>query len=102
MEQLENIHPGDILKLDFLEPLHISVNQLAKDTGMSRQCVSDLVQGHSPVTLDIALRLARYFRTTPQLWLNLQRAYDLEELQRRPESYADIIAYDEKTAVHQS
>lgn len=98
MEHLENIHPGDILNLDFLEPLHISLSQLAKDTGISSQDASELVQGRTPVTLDIALRLSRYFRTTPQLWLNLQRAYDLEELQRRPESYADIVAYDEKIA----
>ena len=98
MQQLENIHPGDILKLDFLEPLGLSISQLAKDTGLEAQYVSEIVQGQSSVTLDAALRLSRYFRTTPQLWLNLQRAYDLEELQRRPESYAEIVAYDERVA----
>lgn len=98
MQQLENIHPGDILKLDFLEPLGLSISQLAKDTGLSVQYVLEVVRGQSPVTLDAALRLGRYFRTTPQLWLNLQRAYDLEELQRRPESYAEIAAYDERIA----
>jgi len=46
--------------------------------------------------LDTALRLGRYFRTTPQLWLNLQRSYDLEELERHGTAYADILAYDEK------
>ena len=98
MQQLENIHPGDILKLDFLEPLGLSISQLAKDTGLEAQYVSEIVCGQSPVTLDAALRLGRYFRTTPQLWLNLQRAYDLEELQRRPEACADIVAYDERIA----
>lgn len=96
MEQLANIQPSEILKLDFLEPLHISISQMAKDTGLSIRRVSEIVHGQSPVTLDAALRLSRYLRTTPQLWLNLQRAYDLEELERRREPYADIVAYDEK------
>ena len=96
MKQSENIHPGDVLNLDFLEPLHVSISQVAKDTGLSVRRVSEIVRGQSPVTLDVALRLGRYFRTTPQLWLNLQRAYDLEELQYRNAAYADIPAYDEK------
>jgi len=50
------------------------------------------------VTLDTALRLGRYFRTTPQLWLNLQRSYDLEELERRGTAYPNIAAYDEQVA----
>ena len=98
MEQLENVHPGDVLKLDFLEPLHVSISRLAKDTGLSVRHVSEIVRGQSPVTLDVALRLGRYFRTTPQLWLNLQRAYDLEELQHRSTAYANIPAYDERVA----
>ena len=97
-EQIENIHPGDILKLDFLEPLDLSISQFAKDAGLSIRCISEIVQRKSLVTLDIALRLGRYFRTTPQLWLNLQRAYDLEELQRGSTVYAEIAAYDEKVA----
>ena len=69
MEQLENIHPGEIIQLDFLEPLNLTISQLADDVGLSHQRVLEIVQGQSPVTLDIALRLGRYFRTTPQLWL---------------------------------
>ena len=98
MEQLENIHPGEILKIDFLEPLNLSISRLAQDTGISAGQVSEIVHGQSSITLEIALRLGRYLRTTPQLWLNLQRAYDLEELQRRHEPYADIAAYDDKIA----
>jgi addiction module HigA family antidote len=98
MEKLDNIHPGEILKLDFMEPLNISVSRLAKDTGLSVRRVGEIIRGQTPVTLEIALRLSRYFRTTPQLWLNLQRSYDLEELQRHSASYADITAYDEKIA----
>lgn len=98
MQPLENIHPGDILKLDFLGPLNLSISQLTKDMGLSVQSVSEIVQGKSPITLDIAAHLGRYFRTTPQLWLNLQRAYDLKELERGSAVYADIKAYDEKVA----
>ena len=98
MEQLENIHPGEVLKLDFMEPLHISIGQLATDTGLSARRISEILRGQASVTLDIALRLGRYFRTTPQLWLNLQRAYDMEELERRSGTHADIAAYDEKIA----
>ena len=98
MELLENVHPGEILKLDFMEPLYISVGQLAKATGLSVRRVQEITRGQAPVTLDTALRLGRYFRTTPQLWLNLQRSYDLEELERRGTAYADIVAYDEKVA----
>ena len=96
MELLENIHPGEILKLDFMEPLHVSAGQLAKATGLSARRVQEIMRGQVPMTLDTALRLGRYFRTTPQLWLNLQRSYDLEELERRGTAYADILAYDEK------
>ena len=96
MELLENIHPGEILKLDFMEPLHVSAGQLAKATGLSARRVQEIMRDQAPVTLDTALWLGRYFRTTPQLWLNLQRSYDLEELERRGTAYADILAYDEK------
>jgi len=96
MKRLENVHPGEILKLDFMEPLHVSACQLAKATSLSVRRVQEIMRGQAPVTLDTALRLGRYFRTTPQLWLNLQRSYDLEELERHGTAYADILAYDEK------
>jgi addiction module HigA family antidote len=98
MEQLKNIHPGEVLKLDFMEPLHISASRLAKDTGVSVRRISEILRGQAPVTLETAARLGRYLRTTPQLWLNLQRAYDLEELQRHTEAYANVCAHDEKVA----
>lgn len=81
-----------------MEPLHISAGLLAKSTGLSARRVREILRGQAPVTLDTTLRLGRYFRTTPQLWLNLQRAYDLEELERRGPAYVDIPAYDEKVA----
>ena len=98
MELLENTHPGEILRLDFMEPLHISAGQLAKAMGLSVRRVQEIMRGQVPATLDIALRLGRYFRTTPQLWLNLQRSYDLEDLERHGTAYADVVAHDEKIA----
>ena len=99
MDTLPNIHPGEVLKLDFLEPLNITAARLARDIGVGQTRIAEIVRGERAVTLDTALRLGRYFHTTPQLWLNLQREYDLEELQRRRgEAYAHIRAYDEKAA----
>jgi antitoxin HigA-1 len=70
-------HPGSILKHHYLEPLGISVTDLAKELKLSRKTVSKILNERSAVTTDVALRLSRAFDTTPELWLNLQRNYDL-------------------------
>ena len=70
-------HPGSILKLHYLDPLGISVTDLAKDLRLSRKTVSKILNERGAVTTDVALRLSRAFDTTPELWLNLQRNYDL-------------------------
>lgn len=70
-------HPGSILRLHYLDPSGISVTGLAKDLKLSRKTVSRILNGHGAVTTDVALRLSRAFDTTPELWLNLQRNYDL-------------------------
>ena len=70
-------HPGAILKLHYLEPTGISVTDLAKELKLSRKTVSKIVNERGAVTTDVALRLSRAFDTTPELWLNLQRNYDL-------------------------
>lgn len=70
-------HPGSILKNHYLEPLGISVTDLAKELRLSRKTVSKILNERSAVTTDVALRLSRAFDTTPELWLNLQRNYDL-------------------------
>ncbi len=72
------IHPGEVLRFDFLEPLGLSQYRLAKDTGMPADRVARLVKGTRAFTADTALRLARYFGTSPDLWMNLQARYDLE------------------------
>jgi len=71
------IHPGVIIKYDYLEPLSLSVTELAQYLGVSRITVSKIVNERAPVTADMALRLAKVFDTTPELWLGLQKQYDL-------------------------
>jgi addiction module HigA family antidote len=70
-------HPGETLKEDFLMPLRMSVNQLAKALGVGTARLNDVVLGRRGVTADTALRLARYFGTSAEFWLNLQSLYDL-------------------------
>lgn len=70
-------HPGGILKHLYLEPLGLSVTRLAGVLGVSRKAVSAIVNEHKSVTPEMALRLSQAFSTTPALWLNLQRNYDL-------------------------
>jgi addiction module HigA family antidote len=71
------VHPGEILKEMYLEPLEVNLTQLADILGVARKTISQLVNGHMGVSAEMALRLAKAFDTTPQLWLNLQRNYDL-------------------------
>ena len=72
------IHPGEVLKEDFLDPLEITQYQLAKATNMPQDRVSHIVRGNRAITADTALRLGRFFGVEPQFWLNLQSRYDLE------------------------
>ena len=72
------IHPGEVLALDFLEPLGISQYRLAKDVSVPARRINEIVLGKRGVSADTALRLARYFGTSDRFWLNLQARYDLE------------------------
>jgi antitoxin HigA-1 len=78
VKKLAPIHPGEILNEDFLKPLEISVNRLALDLHVPASRIAQLVHRRRAVTPDIALRLARYFGTTPEFWLNLQSKFDRE------------------------
>ncbi|MDD3580502.1 MAG: HigA family addiction module antitoxin [Desulfobacca sp.] len=77
-QKIPPIHPGEILLEEFLKPLGISQNRLARDLATPVVRVNEIVRGKRTVTVDSALRLAKYFKTTPQFWLNLQAHYDLE------------------------
>ena len=79
---LPNVHPGEILQTEFMEPLGLTSYRLAKDIGVTATRVSEIVRGERAITLDTALRLGRYFNMTPQFWLNLQNHFDMEELRR--------------------
>lgn len=72
------IHPGETLREDFLRPLGLTANRLAMELHVPVTRVNDIVRGRRSITADTALRLARYFGTTPQFWANLQAHYDLE------------------------
>lgn len=82
MAELPNIHPGEVLQEDFLEPLGLSAYRLAKDLNIPQTRVSAVLHGERSITADTASRLGRYFRTSPRFWLNLQADYDLEALRR--------------------
>ena len=79
MERLPNIHPGEVLKEEFLNPMGISAYRLAKDTGIPQTRISEIIKGKRRVTADTALRLAKYFGMSARFWLGLQDDFDIEE-----------------------
>lgn len=79
MERLPNIHPGEVLKEEFLDPMGISAYRLAKDTGIPQTRISEIIKGRRRVTADTALRLAKYFGMSARFWLGLQNDFDIEE-----------------------
>jgi len=82
-KRLPLIHPGEILREDFLLPMKISVYTLAQVIKVPRSRVNDIVLGRRSVSADTAFRLARYFGTTPDFWINLQARYELEKADRK-------------------
>jgi addiction module HigA family antidote len=72
------IHPGEILREQFMAEFGVSMNRLARDLRVPVTRISEIVNQRRPVTSDTALRLARYFGTTPEFWMNLQTSYDLD------------------------
>jgi addiction module HigA family antidote len=77
-KKLAPVHPGEILLLEFLEPLGVSQYRLAKDISVPPRRINEIVKGKRAITANTALRLARYFATSERFWLNLQSHYDLE------------------------
>ena len=77
-EILSPIHPGEVLLEDFMKPLGLSQYRLAKDIGVTPIRISQIVNGQRAITVDTAMRLARYFGTSAEVWLHLQVRYDLE------------------------
>ena len=77
-EKLAPMHPGEVLREEFMAPLGLSSNALARALGVTAARINEIVREERGITADTALRLARYFCTTEDLWLNLQRRYDVE------------------------
>lgn len=77
------MHPGRVLREEFMEPMHLDAEHLASALGIPTSQISPILADREPMTSDIALRLARCFRTSPQFWLGLQTAYDLSVAEAR-------------------
>lgn len=79
MKKIKNIHPGEILKEEFLNEFNISAYRLASDTHIPPTRISQIIKGKRGISTDTALRFSKYFGTTPDFWLGLQMEYDLRE-----------------------
>jgi addiction module HigA family antidote len=75
---LSPIHPGEVLLEDFMKPLGLTQYRLAQDIGVTPIRISQIVNGHRSISVDTAMRLARYFGTSAEVWLRMQVRYDLE------------------------
>ena len=79
---LPNIHPGEILFEEFLKPMCISQNKIAREIGVPPRRINEIVHGKRSITADTAIRLAKYFGVSEQFWMGLQADYDLEEARK--------------------
>jgi addiction module HigA family antidote len=79
MKKLKNIHPGKVLKEEFLKQHNISAYRLCKDINIQQTRISEIIKGNRSITADTALRLSKYFGNTPNFWLGLQNDFDIEE-----------------------
>jgi len=77
-KKLDPVHPGEILQKEFLEPMSLTQNRLALALGVPARRINEIVLGKRSITADTALRLARYFKMSPQFWLGLQMDYELD------------------------
>ena len=91
MKKLANIHPGEVLKEEFLIPMNISAYKLSKDIGIPQTRTSAILKGMRGITADTALRLSIYFSNSAKFWLGLQDDYDLEEAKRTKQSEFEKI-----------
>lgn len=90
---LKNIHPGEILLEEFLKELGVSQNRLGREIGMSPRAINEIVHRKRSITANSALRIAKFFGTSPEFWLNLQASYDLEEAAKEVD-LKDIKAFE--------
>ncbi len=89
--QREPTHPGEILKKEFLEPMGITQTKLAKALHTSFRAINEIVNQKRGITAEMAIKLAKYFGTSPELWLNLQNSYDLYKIFKKKKSLIESI-----------
>ena len=99
MKKLSNIHPGEVLLHEFLEPLEISAYRLSKDLLIPQTRISQIIKGNRRVTADTALRLSKYFGNSAKFWLGLQDDYDIEEEKHSKEAELNEINHFENNTV---
>jgi len=99
MKKLSNIHPGEVLLHEFLNPLEISAYRLSKDLSIPQTRISQIIKGNRRITADTALRLSKYFGNSAKFWLGLQDDYDIEEEQFLKESELNEIKHFENNNV---
>ena len=91
MKVLENIHPGEVLLKEFLEPMGITAYRLSKETAIPQTRISQILKGKRRITADTAIRFERFFGTSAKFWLNLQASFDVEEaLKENEDVYSRI------------
>ena len=89
--ELPPVHPGEILREEFLVPLNMSAGALARTLGVPRTRIERIVARQTPVTTDTALRLAKFFQTSPEFWMNMQTGYDLKTAEKKIRDQLDHI-----------
>jgi addiction module HigA family antidote len=98
MKRLENTHPGEVLREEFLIPLGLSAYKLSKDIGIPQTRISEILKCNRSITADTALRLSRYFGNSAKFWLGLQNDFDIEEEELTKSKELDRIAHYESSA----
>ena len=83
MRQLRNIHPGEVLNEEFLEPMGISVYRVSKETGLSQTRLGQVIKGKRAMSAETAVKLGKFFDMPPEFWMNLQALYDIEDARKR-------------------
>ena len=94
MDRLSNVHPGEILEIDFLEPLGLTAYALAKAIGVDQTRISQLTKAKRSITADTAIRLSKFFKMSAEFWLNAQSRYDLMEEMEHIEDYKAIEPFE--------
>ncbi|MEQ9286810.1 MAG: HigA family addiction module antitoxin [Cyclobacteriaceae bacterium] len=86
-----NIHPGEILEKDFLEPMGITAYKLSKSIGVQQTRISQIIKGNTSITADMATRLSKFFGTSAEVWMNLQSKYDIRKTRHEKREILDKI-----------